>query len=56
MAGGGIMAHPDGPGAGVVALQQAWEGAVNGLTLKEASKQYPEFGKSVQKFWGGNNG
>lgn len=52
MAGGGIMAHPDGPGGGVVALQQAWEGAVNGLSLTEAAKQYSEFGKSVQKFGG----
>jgi ribulose-bisphosphate carboxylase large chain len=50
MAGGGIMAHPDGPAGGVVALQQAWEGAVNGLTLEQAVQQYPEFGKSVQKF------
>lgn len=50
MAGGGIMAHPDGPAGGVVALQQAWEGAVNGLTLEKAAQQYAEFGKSVQKF------
>lgn len=50
MAGGGIMAHPMGPGAGVVALQQAWKAAVDGLTLEEAAKQYQEFGKSVEKF------
>ena len=50
MAGGGIMAHPDGPAGGVVALQQAWQGAVNGLTLEAAAKQYPEFAKSVEKF------
>ena len=50
MAGGGIMAHPDGPSGGVIALQQAWEGAVNGLTLDEATRQYPEFNKSVEKF------
>lgn len=50
MAGGGIMAHPDGPAGGVVALQQAWEGAVNGLTLQQATQQYAEFGKSVKKF------
>lgn len=50
MAGGGIMAHPDGPTGGVRALQQAWEGAVNGLTLQQATQQYPEFSKSVQKF------
>jgi ribulose-bisphosphate carboxylase large chain len=54
MAGGGIMAHPDGPAGGVVALQQAWKGAVEGLTLAQAAKQYPEFGKSVEKF-GGNS-
>lgn len=52
MAGGGIMAHPDGPGGGVVAMQQAWEGAVSGLNLEQAAKQYPEFAKSVQKFGG----
>jgi ribulose-bisphosphate carboxylase large chain len=52
MAGGGIMAHPDGPTGGVIALQQAWEGAVNGLTLAQAAKQYPEFAKSLQKFGG----
>ncbi len=50
MAGGGIMAHPMGPGAGVTALQQAWKAAVDGLTLEEAAKQYREFGKSVEKF------
>jgi ribulose-bisphosphate carboxylase large chain len=50
MAGGGIMAHPMGAAAGVTALQQAWKGAVDGLTLEEAAKQYPEFAKSVEKF------
>ncbi|TXK46083.1 ribulose 1,5-bisphosphate carboxylase [Pontibacter qinzhouensis] len=50
MAGGGIMAHPDGPTGGVVALNQAWEAAVNGLSVEEAAAQYPEFSKSVEKF------
>jgi ribulose-bisphosphate carboxylase large chain len=50
MAGGGIMAHPMGAAAGVTALQQAWQAAVDGLTLEEAARQYPEFGKSVEKF------
>lgn len=50
MAGGGIMAHPSGPGAGVLALQQAWEAAVNELSVAEAAQQYPEFALSVQKF------
>lgn len=50
MAGGGIMAHPSGPAGGVVALQQAWEAAVNGHTVEEAARLYPEFAQSVQKF------
>ncbi|MEI9955986.1 MAG: hypothetical protein WDM90_06695 [Ferruginibacter sp.] len=36
--------------AGVMALQQAWRAAVDGLSLKEATKEYPEFKKSVEKF------
>lgn len=50
MAGGGIMAHPSGPAGGVRALHQAWKGAVDGLSLEEAAKQYKEFGESVAKF------
>jgi len=50
MAGGGIMAHPLGPAAGVKALQQAWEAAVEGITLESAAKNYLEFGASVTKF------
>ncbi len=50
MAGGGIMAHPMGAAAGVIALQQAWKAAVDGLSLEEAAKEYKEFGESVKKF------
>lgn len=50
MAGGGIMAHLDGPAGGVVALQQAWEGAVEGLSVAEVAAKYPEFGRSVTVF------
>jgi len=50
MAGGGIMAHPGGPANGVRALQQAWEGAVNGLSLADAVKIYPQFAQSAKKF------
>jgi len=50
MAGGGIMAHPDGPAAGVRSLQKWWEAAVEGLTLQEAAAKYPELRKSVEKF------
>lgn len=50
MAGGGIMAHPMGSAAGVVALQQAWKAAVDGLSLEQARKEYVEFDKAAEKF------
>ena len=50
MAGGGIFAHHAGPAGGVRALQQAWEAAVDGLSIEQAAVKYPEFGKSVEKF------
>jgi ribulose-bisphosphate carboxylase large chain len=50
MAGGGIMAHPDGPAAGVRSLQKWWEAAVEGLTQEQAAAKYPELQKSVEKF------
>lgn len=50
MAGGGILAHPGGPAAGVRALQQAWQAAVDGLSIEEGAKKYPEFAASVKKF------
>ena len=50
MAGGGIMAHPDGPAAGVRSLQKWWKAAVEGLTMEKAAAKYPELEKSVEKF------
>jgi ribulose-bisphosphate carboxylase large chain len=37
-AGGGIMAHPSGPAAGVQALREAWEAAVTGVSLASAAE------------------
>src|SRR5215471_10852472 len=37
MAGGGIMAHPDGPPAGVRSLHKWWEAAVEGLKMEQAA-------------------
>jgi len=50
MAGGGIMAHPDGPAAGVRSLHKWWEAAVEGLAMDQAAAMYPELQKSVEKF------
>ncbi len=50
MAGGGIMAHPVGPAAGVRSLQKWWEAAVEGLTMEQAAAKYPELQNSLEKF------
>jgi ribulose-bisphosphate carboxylase large chain len=49
-AGGGIMAHPDGPAAGVRALQLWWEAAVEGLAVEEAVARHPLLRASLEKF------
>jgi len=50
LAGGGILAHPGGPAAGVRALRRWWQAAVEGLTVARAVKRYPELAVSVAKF------
>jgi ribulose-bisphosphate carboxylase large chain len=50
LAGGGIMAHPDGAAAGVRSLRKWWEAAVEGLTLQTAIEKYPELNRSLEKF------
>ncbi len=50
MAGGGIMAHPDGPAAGVKSLRQWWDAAVEGLSYDAAIAKYPALSKSADKF------
>lgn len=49
-AGGGIMAHPGGPGAGVKALLQAWEAAVAGVPVSEAAREQPELAAALGVF------
>ena len=39
-----------GAAAGVVALQQAWKAAVDGLSVEEAAAKYVEFSESVKQF------
>src|SRR5439155_12632345 len=50
MAGGGIMAHPGGPAAGVAALRQAWEAAVSQTPLHTYAQSHPELREQLQKF------
>ena len=40
-AGGGIMAHPDGPAAGVASLRESWEAALAGIDANEYAKTHP---------------
>jgi ribulose-bisphosphate carboxylase large chain len=50
LAGGSILAHPNGPAAGVRSLRKWWEAAVEGLTLEQAAAKYPELKLSMEKF------
>ncbi len=49
-AGGGIMAHPDGPAAGVRSLQQAWEAAASGIALTDYAATHAELRNALEKF------
>jgi ribulose-bisphosphate carboxylase large chain len=50
LCGGGIMAHPSGPAAGVRAQQQAWDAAIKGIPLNEYAKSHPELQQTIEKF------
>ena len=52
LAGGGIMAHPQGPAAGVASLRQAWEAAVQQIPLVEHARDHPELRQALDKFGG----
>ncbi|WP_213981023.1 ribulose-bisphosphate carboxylase large subunit family protein [Sphingomonas sp. dw_22] len=51
-AGGGILAHPGGPAAGVTALRQAWDAAVAGVPLDQAAREAPELRAALGAFGG----
>jgi ribulose-bisphosphate carboxylase large chain len=48
--GGGILAHPAGPAAGVRSLHQAWEAAAAGVTLAEYAGHHPELRAALEAF------
>jgi ribulose-bisphosphate carboxylase large chain len=50
LCGGGIMAHPGGPAAGLRAQQQAWEAAIKRIPLSEYAKSHPELQQTIEKF------
>ena len=48
--GGGIMAHPDGPAAGVASIRQAWAAAVSGIALPEYAREHRELARALETF------
>ena len=50
MSGGGILAHPDGPAAGVASLQQAWDAVQSGETLAQRATQSSELRRAIDFF------
>jgi len=49
-AGGGIHGHPDGTVKGAMALRQAVDAAVEGITLEEYAKTHKELGKALTRW------
>ena len=50
LAGGGILAHPGGPKAGVTSMRQGWEAAMKGIPLEQYAEQHQELAQAMQKF------
>lgn len=50
MSGGGILAHPGGPAAGVASIRQAWAAARAGTALAEHAGQAPELAAALAFF------
>ncbi|MEO3413057.1 ribulose-bisphosphate carboxylase large subunit family protein [Roseovarius sp. CAU 1744] len=51
-AGGGIMAHPGGPVAGVQALRAAWEAAMAGIPAQDYAKDHPALAQALEAYGG----
>ncbi len=52
LAGGGLFAHPGGIAAGVAALRQSWEAAMQGIPLETAATTQRELREALEKFSG----
>jgi len=50
MAGGGIMAHPNGPAAGVQSIKQAWEASMQNISVDVYAEIHPELTSALEKF------
>jgi ribulose 1,5-bisphosphate carboxylase large subunit-like protein len=50
LGGGGMIGHPGGPAAGVRAIRQAWEAAVQDIPLETYARTHRELAQSIEKF------
>jgi ribulose-bisphosphate carboxylase large chain len=50
MSGGGILAHPDGPVAGVTSVRQAWESVQARTPLEVYAEHMPELRRALEFF------
>ena len=50
LSGGGIMAHPDGPAAGLASLRQAHEAVVAGIPLEQYARTHAELAQAMTRF------
>jgi ribulose-bisphosphate carboxylase large chain len=50
LCGGGIMAHPGGPAAGVASVRQAWDAALAGVPLADHARDHPELRQALERF------
>ena len=50
MSGGGILAHPDGPAAGVASIRQAWTAARQAVALEDFAADAPELRRALDFF------
>jgi ribulose-bisphosphate carboxylase large chain len=49
-AGGGLVGHPAGAGAGVRAMQAAWDAAIAGIPLEVQAERVPELQQALAEF------
>lgn len=49
-AGGGIMAHPDGPKSGVASLREAWDAALRGIALSDHARDHPALAAALKAY------
>jgi ribulose-bisphosphate carboxylase large chain len=50
LAGGGIIAHPQGPAAGVRSMREGWEAAISGIPLEEYALRRPALAAALDAF------